>query len=230
MYDTLNSGEPARQRGGGAGKALDIQRILRARIAKQELPPGAKLREQDLAEEFDVPRPLIREILAALAQRGLIERIPNRGAVVARIDTHQLLTLYDVREVLEGLSVRLATQNRPPESWQDLVELFDGPMARYVDDSDLDAFIEGYGFFRRRVIDAAANPALADMLDGIWDKTQFLIQRIIILPGRPRQGLAEHRAVLGAMRRGDAVAAEELRRKNIRSAKETLARYQGYLM
>ncbi|MGY8526994.1 GntR family transcriptional regulator [Paracidovorax citrulli] len=222
--------ERSRHRGDGAGRALEILTLLRARIAKQELAPGTKLREQDVAEEFDVPRPLVREIFAALAQRGLIERIPNRGAVVTRLDPHQLLTIYDIREVLEGLCVRLATLNRPPEAWQDLVDFFDGPMKRYVEESDVDAFIEGYGRFRASVIEAAANPTLTEMLDGIWDKTQFLIQRIIILPGRPALGLAQHRAVLDAMRRGDAAAAEELRRANIRSAKETLARYQRYLV
>ncbi|QWE98166.1 GntR family transcriptional regulator (plasmid) [Cupriavidus sp. EM10] len=226
----LHSQERVRQRGEGANKALEILGILRARIAKQDLPPGAKVREQDLAEEFDVPRPLVREVFAALVQRGLIERIPNRGAVVTRMDLQQLLHIYGIREVLDGLCVRLATQNVPPESWQDLVDLFNGPMVQYVEESNLDAFIDGYDFFRRRVIDAAANPTLTEMLDGIWDKTQFLIRRIIILPGRPKQGLAEHSAVLSAMREGDASEAEVLRRENIRSAKETLARYQKYLV
>ncbi|BDB30692.1 GntR family transcriptional regulator [Cupriavidus sp. TA19] len=226
----LGSEVRARQRGDGANKALEILRILRARIAKQDLLPGAKVREQDLAEEFDVPRPLVREVFAALAQRGLIERIPNRGAVVTRIDLQQLLHIYDVREVLDGLCVRLATQNVPPESWQDLVDFFNGPMVQYVEESNLDAFIDGYDFFRRRVIEAAANPPLAEMLDSIWDKTQFLIRRIIILPGRPKQGLAEHSAVLNAMRAGDAAAAEALRRKNFQSAKKTLSRYQKYLV
>lgn len=213
-----------------ANRAPELLNILRERIARQEVPPGSKLREQEVAEEFDVPRTLIREVFSALEQRGLIERIPNRGAVVMRLDLSQIFHIYDVREVLEGLCVRLATQNAPPESWQDLVDLFAGPMAGYVADSNFDAFLAGYELFRRRVVEAAANPVLAEMLDSIWDKTHVLIRRIIILPGRPQQGLEEHLAVLQAMRRGDATAAEQLRRRNMRSAKETLTRYQKYLM
>lgn len=203
---------------------------LRGRIARQAIPPGAKLREQDLAGEFGVPRARIREAFLALEQLGLIERIPNRGAIVTRLDIEQVNHIYDLREVLEGLCVRLATQNAPPESWQDLVELFAGPMQKHVEEGDFDAFVAGYERFRRRTIEAAANPLLAGMLDSIYEKTQVLIRRIIILPERARLGLQQHRAVLQAMRRGDAEAAERLRRENMRSAKAYLQRYEKYVL
>jgi DNA-binding GntR family transcriptional regulator len=68
------------------------------------------------------------------------------------------------------------------------------------------------------------------MLDSITEKTQVLIRRAIILPGRAALGLQQHRAVLAAMRRGDAAAAEELRRENMRSAKEFLQRFEKYVL
>ena len=58
-----------------------------------------------------MPRARIREAFSALEQRGLVERIPNRGAVVTRLDLSQVFHIYDLREVLEGLCARLATQN-----------------------------------------------------------------------------------------------------------------------
>lgn len=215
----------------GRGSAVpDLFGVLRERIARQEIAPGAKLREHELAEEFDVPRTRVREVFSALEQRGLIERIPNRGAIVCRLDLSQVFHIYDVREVLEGLCVRLATQNVPGEHWQDLVEYFEGPMQRFAEDSDFDAFIAGYERFRRRVVEAANNPVMAQMLDSIYEKTQVLIRRIIILPDRPKIGLAEHLTVLRAMRAGDAFGAEELRRKNIRSAQDYLRRFQSYVL
>src|SRR5579862_2621410 len=69
---------------GGAPAALDA--ILRARIASHEIPPGAKLREQAIADEFGVSRARVRDALALLAQRGLVERFPGRGAIVLRFD------------------------------------------------------------------------------------------------------------------------------------------------
>ena len=214
----------------GAARAVNLQALLRERIASQEIAPGSKLREQALAAQYKVPRALVRETLIALEQRGLIERIPNRGAVVVRLDLTQVFETYDLREVLEGLCARLATQNTKPAAWQDLVKLFDGPMAKYVRQNDYESFIAGYGLLRRRMIEAAANPVLTGMLDSIYEKTQAIIRRIIILPGRAERGLAEHRAMIAAMRHGDAAAAERLRRANMRSAKAWLQRYQSFVL
>lgn len=209
---------------------VQIVRELRNRIGSQEIPPGFKLGEAQLAEEFGVSRPRIREVFGALEQRGLIERIPNRGAVVGKVDLSQVFEIYDVREMLEALCTRLATQNARPESWQDLVDKFQGPVADYVKAGNLEAYVAELQNLRQRTIDAANNVILRDMLDAIHDKTQVIIRRIIILPGRAERGLAEHRAVLAAMRKGDANLAERLKRENIRSAGEYLRRFQKFVL
>jgi DNA-binding GntR family transcriptional regulator len=214
----------------GKKTTADLLLVLRERIARSELLPGTKLNEYDLAKEFEVPRTRIREAFTALEQRGLIERIPNRGAMVARLDAKQVFNIYDIREVLEALCVRLACQNSDPESWQDLLDQFSGPVEAAVKNGDFESYAEFYDAFRRRCIEAADNPLLAQALDNIYEKTQWLIRRIVILPGRGEIGVREHRAVLEAMRKGDAEEAEELRRKNIRSAKEFLKRYIRYVL
>lgn len=207
-----------------------VLQILRERIANCDLPPGAKLNEYDLAKEFEVPRTRIRDALLALEQRGLLERTPNRGAVVSRLEPEQVFHIYDVREVLEGLCARLATQNVPNESWQDLLDEFSGPVPMAVKNGDFEAYTDAYGKFRQRCIEAAGNPELAKALDSIYEKTQVLIRRIVILPGRGEIGAREHRAVLESMRKGDAEAAETLRRANIRNAKAFLTRYMKYVL
>ncbi len=227
---TTASPAPSANPAGKADDAVSLVDTLRDRIARQVFRPGERLREQELASEFGVPRTRVRDAFAVLEGRGLIERIPNRGAVVATLDAAQVAAIYDVREVLEGLNVRLATLNTAPASWQDLVETFGDPMQRHVDSGDFDAFLGVYDVFRRRVADAAANPVLTDMLDSMYEKTQVIIRRVIILPGRAEVGLREHRDTLAAMRAGDAEKAETLRRRNIRSAKEYLARFETYVL
>lgn len=214
----------------GITNLTSLAAALRDRIVRHEIPPGSKLREQDLADEYGVPRSKVRDALAELQQRGLIERIPNRGAVVIKLDLEQVIEIYKVREVLEGLMVRLATENTAPESWQDLVELFNEPMEIYVKQGNFEAFILGYEVFRNRLLEAAANPVLTAMISSIYEKTQMIIRRIIVLPERGEKGLEEHRAVLTAMRRGDAEEAERLRRENMRSAQEYLKRYQSFIL
>lgn len=225
-----NEAAPAGRAGGIRTPKVDLSTVLRQRIASHELPPGSKLAETDLAQEFGVPRTRVREALAVLEQRGLVERIPNRGAVVMRLEWSQVEQLYDLREVLEGLCARLATVNGPAARWKKSLAHFKGPMVQHVAAGDLDRYIADYEAFRRDMIEAAANPVLVQMLDSILERTQMLIRRIIILPGRAEQGLALHTAVLEAMCAGDADRAEALRRETMRSAKAVAARYQKYLL
>lgn len=206
-----------------------VEEALRERIASHAIPPGAKLLEQELSGEFGVSRARIREVLCALEMRGLAERIPNRGAIVTRFDIAQVFAIYDVREVLEGLCVRLATEKSPPESWEDLVRSFGKPIDELLRDGDIESYAEAYAAMRWRIIDAAQNPVLSGMLDSIYEKTRVIMRRVMILPGRAEKGLQEHRAVLAAMRRGDPAEAERLKRANIRSAIEDLKRYKHFV-
>lgn len=208
----------------------DLVRVLRERIARHEYRPGGKLLEMELAREFSVSRARVREAFGALESRGLIRRIPNRGAEVVRLDLAQMFEIYEVREMLEGLCVRLAVQKTSPTSWHDLVTLFGKPMERHVKAKEFERYIEKLELLRRRTMQAADNRVLADMLESINDKTQAIMRRIIILPGRAEEGLKQHRAVLAAMRKGDAVAAERLRRENIRSSREALERYERFIL
>lgn len=228
----LRSKPAARGRRRRARKAttLDVLQVLRDRIARQDIAPGAKLREHELAAEFGVPRTRIREVFGALESRGLIERVPNRGAVVSRLELDQVFNLYDVRAVLEGLCVRQATQNVPPETWQEFVDLFGAPMDEFVRAGDFDAFLACYERFRRRFIECARNPVAAKMLDSIYEKTHVVIRRIVILPGRAQTGLEDHRATVAAMRAGNAEDAERLKRANLEGAKTYLRRFQKYVL
>ncbi|MEX0831223.1 MAG: GntR family transcriptional regulator [Nitriliruptoraceae bacterium] len=207
-----------------------IVAVLRDRIAAHQLAPGSRLREHDLVNEFGSSRARIREVLSALEERGLIERIPNRGAVVIRLEPAQVLELFNVREVLEGLAVRLATEHQPPESWQDLVDLFAGPMHQAIESNDFEAYIDGLATLRARMISGADSPLLTSLLDRIHDQTRVLIRRLVILPGRASQGLAEHGEMLAAMRAGEAERAEELKRANIRSSRATFDTYQHFVL
>src|SRR5258706_5790298 len=108
--------------------AAGLLPALRERIARCALPPGAKLLENELAREFGVSRAKVRDAFGVLEQRGLIRRIPNRGAVVARLDLSQVFEIYAVREMLEGLCVRLVVERAKPPSSAELLRRFRPPV------------------------------------------------------------------------------------------------------
>lgn len=215
---------------GKAPSKEDIVEILRSRIVEHELPPGSKLRESVLSEEFKVSRPRIREAFGVLEDRGLIERIPNRGAVVTRLEVDEVLALFEVREVLEALAARLATEKTQPDSWTDLLELFGKPIEEAIERGDLDFYVDCVTEFRQRAIVAANNPILAAQLDSLYDRTKVLIRRLVLVPGRALKGMRQHQEVLQAMCDGNAELAEQLKRNNMRSARESFCNYKKYLL
>jgi DNA-binding GntR family transcriptional regulator len=210
--------------------SADVIQVLRDRIASQELAPGSKLRENDLAAEFSVSRARIREIFSTLEQRGLIERIPNRGAVVMRLEPKQVFEIYDVREVLEGLAVRRATENSPPGSWSVMLDRFGETAEEMIRAGDLETYATLINDFRREIINRCDSPILSSMLDSLFERTGFLVRRLILVPGRALEGLQEHRAVLTAMNEGKPDEAERLKRSNIRAARECFRRYQKLVL
>ena len=207
-----------------------VLQALRERISSRELAPGSRLSEQQLVAEFGVSRAVIRDVFIKLEQRGLIKRSFKKSVTVVRLGLDEIFEIYAVRELLEGLCARLAAQNVPKESWQDLVEIFQAHMEEVVKRGDLDEYIKGLQSLRSRMIAAANSPILTEMLDLINDKVSGIARQLVILPGRLQQGLVEQRAILQALRRGDPDESERLRRENIRSSAEYLRRYERFLL
>lgn len=207
----------------------EIVRLLRERIASHDLAPGSKLRENELTEEFGVSRTAIREVFTALELLGVIDRIPNRGAVVARLDPDEVFELYDVREVLEALAYRLATQNAPEGAWDDLAERFRKPMQASIDDGDLENYRTAIEELNDRMLQFVDNRFLRDMLDLIREKTLVIARRVMILPDRLEKGLVMHRKLLEAMAAGDGAAAERQYREIMTTAREALRRYKAFV-
>ena len=203
---------------------------IRARIASHAMPPGSKLKESELAAEFKVSRTRIREVFGALEQRGLIDRIPNRGAVVSRLELKQASDLYDVREYLEALCVHRATTKAPDNAWDDLIPKIEAMTGRELNDDEFDLYLVYLEELRERMIFYADNPLLAHMLDLIYDKSQVIARRVVVLPGRSLIALRLHRDLLEAMKKRDAPLAEKIRREILSSAREMLEKYKRFIL
>jgi DNA-binding GntR family transcriptional regulator len=85
-----------------------IVESLLADVFKGRLRTGEHLVAQELAERFGVSATPIREALIALAGIGIIDLLPNRGAIVRRVTPHEVREVYQVRRVLECLATRSA--------------------------------------------------------------------------------------------------------------------------
>ena len=203
---------------------------LRRRIASHAVPPGSRLREWDVAAEFGIPRLAAREALDALAHLGFVKREPNRGVLVHRRELKEVLQLLDMREVNEGLCARLAARHASPGSWDDLIALFGTPMQAIVQQKDLHTYARNYEIMHKRLIEAAASAPLADLLLRLHEMTSIFGQRVLLLTDRTQQALREHRALLQALKRGDAQAAETVRRTTIANVRALIEKYATFVM
>lgn len=206
-----------------------VVRDVRDRIASQALLPGSRIPEEDLAQYYGITRAKAREVLATLEDRGLVERVPNKGAIVVPVDMQTTYRLYEVREALDGLSVRLAMQNAEPQDWRELEELLGEPFEQSLRDGDIEAHVERIMRFRDRLTDLAGNPILSDLIERIYERTRVTMRRVALLPGRAEMGITQYRELLAAMVRGDVDAADRCVRELNTSAREYMKRYRDYL-
>jgi len=100
---------------------LEIQRA----IVEGQIPAGSKISEPELAKRFDLSRAPLREALARLERCHLIERIPNAGARVVKLSVAGLVSLYQLRETLEGLACRLAAEHMTDAEIAQVQQLLD---------------------------------------------------------------------------------------------------------
>jgi len=114
---------------------LNLQPIRRTTIAEQleqslleliitgKIPPGAHLVEQTLSDQWQVSKISIREAMRSLTKAGLVEIIPSKGAFVIQLTLEDILEVYQIRAMLEGMAIRYTMQNLLPEHIQELQDL-----------------------------------------------------------------------------------------------------------
>ena len=83
-------------------------RQLRDEILSGALEPGERLIEEQIRQRFSISRAPLREALRLLAQQGLVEHLPRRGARVATWSEEDIRQLFEVRAVLERYAVTAA--------------------------------------------------------------------------------------------------------------------------
>lgn len=215
---------------GQKGRTEEVLLEMRRRIAEHDLPPGTRLQELELANQFNISRSVVREVLGALEQRGLVDRIPNRGAVVARLEPREIYEIFDIREALEGLCTRQATLNAPSKTWDSYIERFGPTMQQAIEEGEVERYTEALEDLRGEIMHWANNTHASNFLDLVLDKARLIKRRVTLLPGRAEVGREMHLEMLQLMQSGNANGAEEMKKKIIRSAREWLERYRHFIM
>ena len=194
---------------------------LRVEILAGRLEPGAELAEVALAEQLGVSRGPIREAIGRLASEGLVTVRPRRGAVVRSLSKEEFLELYQVREALEMMAVRLAVPRLGAEDIVALEELI-AAMASHAERGDVAEFFEANSAFHVRLFEASGNAKLYELYHQLLAQLGRYRIRSLSLRGNLQRSVAEHAAILRAAKRGDADRASHLMSEHIRVPQRSL--------
>ncbi|WP_091131610.1 GntR family transcriptional regulator [Microvirga guangxiensis] len=210
--------------------ATRVAEVLQEQIASQQLPPGSRLQEAQLAAEFGSSRTIIREALNTLEQRGLVLRIPNRGSIVKRLEEKEVHEIFEIREALEGLATYKATLLAPEGAWRPFIDEFEGPLKERIADGDIDAYNDALERLRAKTIQLSDNDIGKHFLNQILDRARVIKIRVTLLPGRAEFGREMHLRMLRSMEDRDAEGAQRCKREIIRTAKELFGKYKSLIL
>ena len=186
---------------------------LRDRIVTLRLPPGARLREDDLIGELGIGRTPLREAVKRLALEHLVEVRPRRGTYVTDVHATDIATISEVRVELEGYAARLAAARMDAAARAEAQALTDA-LADLVP-GDGASLMKLDETVHRLIWRAAGNAYLGATLEGyfalslrIW---HLFLDRV---PGLPA-AVHDQRGLLEALLTGDGTSAEALMREHV---------------
>lgn len=191
-----------------------VHAALLERIVSGELAPGARLRQEALAEELGVSRTPLREALVRLVSEGLVEFAPNRGATVARRDFSDMEQAWQARLVIEPGAARLAAERREASALERMREIV-GRQRAVAD--DVAASFELNRDFHLALVASSGNAHLTQFAELLW-LTRIGVP-IFARQARDRSHLLawadDHEAIVAAVAAGRAAQAARLTREHI---------------
>jgi DNA-binding GntR family transcriptional regulator len=194
--------------------------IIKNMIILREIEPGKKINEEHIAKEIQVSRTPIREALCRLENEGIVKIIPRRGAFVSDLTETNVREILLIREVLEGLVARLATENMNQESLERLRDALEKVRSIPEKGRELINYTRSEVEFHSQLLNACDNHMLQNMMEIVNAHLQIIRLRTVVLPERAQKTVNEHLQILNAIEKGDATSAEELMRKHVQSVRE----------
>lgn len=196
---------------------LDIFRELRQDILACRLPPGAELREAELAERFAVSKSPVRDALSRLVHEGLVMVMPRQGYRVAPISMKDVRDMFQYRAVLESASIRVAAESASAEARRALDRFREFDPVAYPD-----GFIGYNRDFHSALAGLCGNARLLEAVAGQMDQMDRAITLSLAALRRadPARLVQQHGEIVDALQRQDGRRAAALVTRHIAEAQK----------
>lgn len=194
--------------------AEPVAEHLRGMIVRGELIAGERIPITALAAEMNVSATPLREALKVLAQEGLIELLPNRGARVPPYTAEEARALFEVLASLESLAAELAATRLGPASLAELDGMH-AAMRGHFERGEKDPYFALNSRIHEWVVAQSGNPVLVTTHASLMLRATR--GRYIAIVDRTRwaEAMEEHEGLLAALHRRDAAAAAAIWREHL---------------
>jgi DNA-binding GntR family transcriptional regulator len=182
---------------------------LREMLVEGRIAPGAKLNERELCALLCISRTPLREAIKLMAAEGLVDLLPNRGAVAVRLSENDVVHAFEVLAGLEGMSGELAARRATAAELAEIRALHYEMLACFTR-TDLSGYYRLNARIHLAINSAAKNPLLSKTYREINARVQSL--RFRTNQNKPMWKLAmkEHGQMLEALDARDSAAARTL--------------------
>ncbi len=200
-----------------ASYAEEASERLRQAIVTGNLRPNQRLVESEIAKNLGISRTPIREALKQLEMQGYLSRLRSGGLIVTDHSPTQIRNLYEIREALENMALRLACQLATQEQVDRAAE-YHARSLEVIRNRDINQFIELNSAFHNELFSACGNEQLWSLLRTVRD--QSFDRRIVrvFTAGDWRAMVIQHQRMLDAVRQGNARLAERAVHEHVRTA------------
>ncbi|MFD8202428.1 GntR family transcriptional regulator [Streptomyces sp. NPDC059701] len=217
----MSSALPKAARRGLADEAADL---VRAAIFSGHFPPGAPLREVELAERLGVSRGSVREGLARLEHEGLVRGGWHRGTTVIRVTAEDAQEVYALRAALDRLAATTARRAATAEQLSALDRLVTEMAAEIAEGGDAPRLVALDIAFHDQIYAAAGNSRLTSAWEAIRSQVHlFQLRRVDVAYDHYRARVVdEHRELAALLRSGDIRTLARRAEEHVESARRSL--------
>jgi DNA-binding GntR family transcriptional regulator len=198
-----------------------VTQRLRQMLVESRIAPGAKLNERELAEVLKVSRTPLREAIKMLAAEGLVELLPNRGAIAVALTEADVLNTFEVMAGLEAMSGELAAQRVTDEELAEIRAMHFEMMAAYTR-SDLSNYYRINAQIHRAINAAAKNPVLTATYNQVNARLQALRFRSNQDGAKWKRAVKEHEKMIEALSARDPVAMRQVLTAHLQNKRDVV--------
>jgi DNA-binding GntR family transcriptional regulator len=198
-----------------------VAQRLRQMLVENRIAPGAKLNERELCEQLNVSRTPLREAIKMLAAEGLVELVPNRGAIAVSLGEEDVVHTFEVMAGLEGLSGELAAQRVTDAELAEIKAMHYEMLAAYTR-GDLSAYYSINSRIHRAINAAAKNPVLTVTYNQVNARLQALRFRSNQDGAKWKRAVQEHDQMIAALEARDPAAMRAVLATHLANKRDTV--------